>query len=306
MASIRDSTSRYFVPLTYPEITAEIADIGEMPRDDVERRVWMEALQIGWNVQRDLARFGVTPHVFDENMERLYTMSDGFIFETLVFWASPARQKWTVRALERIEQYCGGPRRAPQQLRLLMLGDGTGNDSLYLAAHGLQVDYFDVPGSKTFDFAVKRFQRRGVLGDAVRVLKDWDECRASQYDIVFCFEVLEHLRDPLTAISDIGTLLKPSGLALVTEAFGWLDEEFPTHLATNTRYAGRTPFLFLEHGLRLSWYSADPLFYPMEFTKSGRADLKDYASLWRDSHIRRRYLLHRWLNLGRRLQRVKL
>ena len=56
------------LPLAYAEIVDEIVALTSLPRTDVEHRVWQEALQIGWNVARDVERFGVQPHVYDANM----------------------------------------------------------------------------------------------------------------------------------------------------------------------------------------------------------------------------------------------
>ena len=83
------------LPQTYTEIVEEIVHFTNLPRPDVEHRVWMQALEPGWNVLRDVEYFGVTPHVDDEKLAQLYRKGDGFIFETMVFWAKPDRRRWT-------------------------------------------------------------------------------------------------------------------------------------------------------------------------------------------------------------------
>ena len=72
-------------------------------------------------------------------MRKLYRDGDGFIFETLVFWARPFRQKWIVHALERLVLHARACGTDLSQLRVLILGDGAGNDSLFLAQNGLML-----------------------------------------------------------------------------------------------------------------------------------------------------------------------
>ena len=277
------------LPLTYSQVVDEIVALTDIPRAEVEHRVWQEALQIGWNVARDVQTFDVHPHRYDANMERLYREGDGFIFESLVHWARSRRQKWIEQTLERIRRFARQEGVAPERLSILALGDGAGSDSLYLAFNGCAVDYFDVPGSRTFEFALRRFDRYGVLNTRINVLPDDPLRGARQYDLLVSFEVLEHLPHPPTAAGDIARVLRPGGLALITESFSAVNDQFPTHLATNARYEGQTPFLFLRHGMALSWYSLDPLFKPMEFCKENGHGRAGSMRLLSDFRVMRAY-----------------
>ncbi len=281
------------IPVEPAEIVREIADFTGLPRAEVERRVAAEAGALGHNVARDVERFGVTPHVFDAAMETLYREGDGFIFETLVFWARPTRRVWTERALERVEHYRARRGLPRERVRVLTLGDGTGNDTLSLVKQGYSVDYFEVPGSRTFDFALRRFERYGVLGKQVRLVTEYERCLSGEYDVALSFEVLEHLPDPVQAIRDMRFMLREGGIALVTEAFGVFDPDLPTHLRTNTRYEGRLPHLFLAAGLPLSWYNRGPLFKPAEFTRRDLSPVRAAAArlrVWADPAISKFWL----------------
>ncbi|MGI2906722.1 class I SAM-dependent methyltransferase [Tolypothrix sp. VBCCA 56010] len=279
------------LPLSYQEIVDEVVNFTDLPRQEVERRVWMQALGEGTVVQ-EAKHFGVTPHEYDDKMEQLYKEGYGLIIETMVFWASQERQLWIQQAIERIRLYAQKNNRALDELAILMLGDGTGNDSLELVRNNFKINYFDIPGSKTYEFATKRFAHYDLIGDRVNLISDYNSCLTSQYDVVLSFEVLEHLTDPVAAIRDINLMLKTSGIAIITEAFSAVSENFPTHLQSNLKFANQTPFFFLQNKMLLTWYSQKSFFQfkPMEFIKKEKISLPDFISLLKDAKIRRPYI----------------
>ena len=287
------------LPVTFATIAEEIVRHTGLPRHEVDRRVWMEAIQPGWNVCEDAQRFGVRWHHYDERMEQLYREGDGFIFETMVFWSKPYRRRWSELAIERIQNYAGRMGADVADISVLALGDGTGNDSMLLAANGLTVNYFDVPGSRTFEFAVQRFQHDGATGPRIRPIARYEECLEGSYDVVLCFEVLEHLHDPQATIRDIARMLKPGGIALITEDFGDVVPHLPTHLASNDRYIGKAASMCLRSGLALSWYSREVLFRPTEFVKIERPRLRDWLHLFADANVRGAWLSPRFSRVAR-------
>jgi 2-polyprenyl-3-methyl-5-hydroxy-6-metoxy-1,4-benzoquinol methylase len=279
------------LPFSYQEIVDELVNFTDLPRQEIEHRVWMQAIGEGTVIQ-EAKHFGVTPHQYDDKMEKLYKEGHGLIIETMVFWATQERQLWIQQAIERIRLYAKKNARPLDDLTILMLGDGTGNDSLELVNNGFKINYFDIPGSKTYEFATKRFYHYNLIGDRVNLISDYNSCLTSQYDVVLSFEVLEHLTDPITAIRDINSMLKTSGIAIITEAFSAVYDVFPTHLKSNLKFANQTPFLFLEMKMLMTWYSQKSFFQfkPMEFVKQEKISLKDFISLLKDAKIRRPYI----------------
>ena len=279
-----------YLPITFKEIVAEIVRFTDLTQEEVEQRVWMQALEPGWNVLEDVRRFGVTPFQFDEKMIRLYKEGDGFIFESLVYWSKPARRLWIEHALNRIRLYADRVGRPIEDLKILMFGDGPGNDSLFLAKQGCKLDYYEVPGSKTYDFAIRRFQTYGFWEENIQPIHDYQTTLTGQYDVVLSFEVLEHLPEPVEAIQEIQAALKTGGIAIVTEDFGDLAGYLPTHLRSGAKYLGTAPFLFLKNHMILSWYSKDELFKPYEFIKVEQTSARDWILLARDYNVRSLYL----------------
>lgn len=292
------------LPITFHEIVSEIVQYTGLPQAEVENRVWMQALEPGWNVIQDANRFGVMPFQFDEKMIRLYTEGDGFIFDSLVFWSKPSRRLWIQHSLDRIQIYAERTSIPLENLKILMHGDGPGNDSLFLANHGLHVDYYEVPGSKTFNFAVRRFQNSGLWERNIHPIYDYQECLHGQYDVVLSFEVLEHLPNPLAAIQDIHSALKVGGIAIITEDFGDLASYLPTHLRSSAKYFGAAPFLFLKNRMVLSWYSKHQLFKPFEFIKTQKVTARSWIALVLDYHVRSLYLSKYFNLLSYRIKKL--
>lgn len=292
--------SEISIPVRLDEIADEVARHTSLSLAEARDRVERDFAAMGWTVQQDVQRFGVTPHFYDENMERLYRESHGFIFATMVFWARPKRQLWIERAAQRIRLYAQQRGIKPDEVSILMFGDGSGNDTLYLVREGFRVQWFEMPGSKVYDFALGRFRRKSLIPDRIRPLSDYRHVLEGKYDVVLCFEVLEHLPDPDATIADMAKVLKNGGLALITEAFRAMGSNHPTHLISNAKFEGRTPFMFLKHGLKLRWCSSKPTMKPMEFVKAETTSLIDTLRLFARFQVLRRWIAGRVRNCRRR------
>jgi len=89
---------------------------------------------------------------------------------------------------ERAPRVCTG--------RILDYGGGIGDMIIRCAERGLKdLTYYDLEG-KIMDFAKWRFAKRGIK---VRIVKASDEKDRleGKYDSIFCFDILEHVIDPI-------------------------------------------------------------------------------------------------------------
>lgn len=268
--------------LSVPAIVDDIVAGTDLSRSQAEERLAHEQQSLGWNVAKDVQRFGVTPHEYSPAMERLYREGDGFIFETTSFWRQPNRMDWSRRGLQRLQAYAAARDLPPEALRVLMFGDGGGSDTLFLVAAGFRPHYFDVPGSRISKFSRTRIQRHGAA-DHVTFVEDYAGLAGAQYDAVWCYEVLEHLPDPVATIQHLAAALRYGGIALITESFAVVRPDLPTHLRANLIYAEATDALFRRNGLYLRWLEPREARRPAEYQKLRHSDWLGRFRAWRSA-----------------------
>lgn len=132
---------------------------------------------------------------------------------------------------------------------MLCFGDGIGFDACEIAARNRDVEVV----SFEFENASSVFAQRLIddtgLSDHTVQLSQLKELRAGGFDVVICYDVLEHVPAPAELVRDITQYLKPGGRAFIVEAFENVEPFHPTHLLANLKYAGRTIPLFEAAGL---------------------------------------------------------
>jgi SAM-dependent methyltransferase len=265
---------------SYEELVSSMNDVLGRSKEDIKYTLFNEAIQEGTTVKKAAREFGVTPHVYNEDMELFYRNTDAFVFELVVSHIKDSCEQIDRRVIESSCKFSEGS-------RILCLGDGIGTDALRFAKLGFDVDYFEFKGPSS-QFARYRFSRLG-LSDEINVINSLKSIPFGVYDIVINREVLEHVPDPRQVIKNIWGYLGGEGVAIVTESFSRVSENFPTHLTSNQQYAGKTAFLFVEEGFRLlKEYSYGR---PLVLRKTKKKELGRYTSLISRDRMKRKVRL---------------
>lgn len=109
-----------------------------------------------------------------------------------------------IAAFERLEDLRGE--------RLLDIGCGTGEYTTTLAEH-----YTEVDGIEIERLRLEAFERNKPDNVALHLMSANDmNFEDDTFDTVVMIEVLEHLSDPVTALTEIARVLKPEGRLLLT------------------------------------------------------------------------------------------
>ena len=119
--------------------------------------------------------------------------------------------------------------------RVLDFGSGIGTSALTLARLGYQVTVADIPGT-TFDFARARLARHGFPAAAIELAGGSSSAGSGPtlprgaFDLIVCFDVLEHVPDPARAAQALARALRTGGGAAIVAAFDTQGEDWPHHL----------------------------------------------------------------------------
>ena len=108
----------------------------------------------------------------------------------------------------------------------LDFGSGIGSNALVFALHGFRVTLADV-ADPLRNFAKWRCERRGLSAAAIDLKREPLPRRC--YDVITCFDVLEHVPHPLQAVKSMRDALRPGGVLFLYAPFGF-DPERPMHI----------------------------------------------------------------------------
>ncbi|MCX5997090.1 MAG: class I SAM-dependent methyltransferase [Chloroflexi bacterium] len=172
-------------------------------------------------------------------IEEFYKKTDAYIYNLSVWNATYARRKWTDVIIDKLEE--------KKCIKVLDFGAGIGDDCIKLYNRGFRVDYCDLKGL-TSDFALWRFSRQGCADD-IKMCHDLNELPVHYYDAIICIDVLEHIADPLIILEHFSKSLKPKGCLLLTESFSCVNDDYPSHLRQNIKYAGKIHRIAAKYGL---------------------------------------------------------
>ena len=98
--------------------------------------------------------------------------------------------------------------------RVLDAGCGEGYGANLLAQKAKQVIAID-SDKKAIQQARRRYQKPNLIFQEKEVSQLKESARCS-FDVVCCFQVIEHLKDPVGFLCDVGKILSDSGLLLIS------------------------------------------------------------------------------------------
>jgi SAM-dependent methyltransferase len=151
-------------------------------------------------------------------LSRFYNQSNTELFELINWHASDPIHYRTIV----LRDFANGLRGR----ELLDYGSGIGNDALVFAQAGFRVTLADI-SNPLLEFAAWRCRNRGL--DVRTIDLKTSEPEPDGFDVAICFDVLEHIPQPLAVVRRIRAALRDGGLFALHAPFG-LDPEHPMHV----------------------------------------------------------------------------
>lgn len=246
-----------------------VSEVTGLSATESIRKLLAENARLGETVRNELKDRCIAPYEWSTKLVDFYATTDAFIFESVVWNRSSLKRQLR----HRIGDYLASQFNRP--VRVLVFGDGPGFESVYFAAAGHEVSYFEV-SQKAIRFAQKLF---AATGSDVCILTDLSQIGDKRYDAIVCLDVLEHVPDPPNTVRSISAALAPHGCLIVHAPFWYLAPSVGTHLARNRQFSGDLGRLYRPHGLMpvdASWFW-DPIVLsrnPTNFPQSLSARLR--------------------------------
>jgi 2-polyprenyl-3-methyl-5-hydroxy-6-metoxy-1,4-benzoquinol methylase len=128
--------------------------------------------------------------------------------------------------------------------RVLDFGSGIGTGSVALASVGCEVHSADI-ARRLLDFVDFRLKARGFVPHLID-LAAGEKPRRSYYDLITCFDVLEHVPDQLAKVRELITYLAPGGYLLVNFFRDAITDEHAMHVSSAgnwLRLVRKTPLI---------------------------------------------------------------
>ncbi len=130
--------------------------------------------------------------------------------------------------------------------RVLDFGSGIGTGSVALASVGCEVHSADI-ARRLLDLVGSRMARRGYTPTLIDLKVDAP--RAGYYDLITCFDVLEHVPDQYAKIRELESYLRYGGSLIVNFMADSTDPDRPMHISS----AGNWLRLVRRTGLKPQW-----------------------------------------------------
>lgn len=120
--------------------------------------------------------------------------------------------------------------RSKRRTRALDFGSGIGTGALCLLQVGCEVDCADV-ATGLLRFVRHRVEQRG-LHVGIIDLSAGEKPKTAHYDLITCFDVLEHIPDPYAKLIELQGYLRPGGYLVVNLMHNSSDPDRPMHVSS--------------------------------------------------------------------------
>ncbi len=171
-------------------------------------------------------RGAVGKDVTKSRVAAFYSDTDSYLFDLIQYnYESSTYMKWSQDLFNLLADL----NKAQGHLDILDFGGGIGSQLINVSSlKGAALNYADIPG-KTFEFAQWRFNRRMLNINMIDATKE-DYLGNMLFDVVFAFDVLEHLVDPEKSVDYLIRHIKPDGFLVAITSFVDNDGDAGWHL----------------------------------------------------------------------------
>jgi len=161
-------------------------------------------------------------------------------------------------------------------------GSGIGSNAIVFGLAGFRVTLADV-ADPLRNFARWRCERRGIPVRTIDLKRETLD--ASDYDVITCFDVLEHVPAPLEAVRRMRDGLRIGGVFFLYAPFGF-DPVRPMHVVHDDPVSGKVRALGF--ALKPEWENAFPahVFPPQSYVRVARPAAANLAYYVRDAWMK--------------------
>jgi 2-polyprenyl-3-methyl-5-hydroxy-6-metoxy-1,4-benzoquinol methylase len=254
------------------ELASEAAEYLGLSLEDTLQRIEQSATDFPaeWNRM-------VSDPSNPEQVIRFYNESEAELFEQIAWHASEPIHHRSIVCADLASTLPGRD--------FLDYGSGIGSNALIFGLAGFRVTLADV-ADPLRNFARWRLERRGIKVHTIDLKHETLE--SSRYDVITCFDVLEHVPVPLEAVRRIRDGLRVGGAFFLYAPFGF-DPIRPMHVVHDDPVSGNVRALGFV--LRPEWERAFPdyVYGPHAYTRVARPAVVNFAYYLRDAWMQGRF-----------------